>query len=608
MNLEEKISNFIDDVLKVEAVEEAFNFYIIHRPHLEAAKEDTRCQEWFSILNESHDQNDQALKFFINSAANPARNYKFNKKIMDDPLIQLLELSVTKKVVDARKVCDALLNSEHLKAERADFWLATFQLVRKIIGGVDYKGVREIMKNSIEKIKPIVAEKSPALEPQIEVVRQLLAYIFDRNAALLPGYFIVNEILKSFPENPLGPNWTISSMMADFLNSFRPTAQMVSSTLKHRMRPIAEQSGKAYQISSWKIDPSTLKFLLIRTITYDKILPYSKELVQPQKEMLIYLLRQLSSKELVNSVLGVQKPRKDPATGVSPPQRYPLLEEQLVTLFYQAMEEAEESLKDNSELDPNLSLLWWNLSSELIFFLLYQFVTFPTFVDAIHEKLKTQISKKKPMKEGRDFLMWALLQFISGSIAKNTSTDFIPVLKLFSLYDEKYPLPVPKGKSASRKLSAAAIYVHLSRKMATQSGENSKDLTLNQFGFTLPIALKEHYDYLRSLSKNEDFDVTQSLKEDYKVPLLCNTFSTAQEYFQVLISDLIKTIAGGNVLNVGNQIDSSSVQTIEMAGSNVQAYAPTVPLSMEILDQMSVHAKMSLTHSIGKFVSLYRKS
>ena len=87
------------------------------------------------------------------------------------------------------------------------------------------------------------------------------------------------------------------------------------------------------------------------------------------------------------SVLGVQKPRKDPTTGLSPPQRYPLLEEQLVELFYQAMQEAETSLKDNQELDPNLSLLWWNLSSELIFFLLYQFVSFPTFVDAIHDKL-----------------------------------------------------------------------------------------------------------------------------------------------------------------------------------------------------------------------------
>ena len=160
---------------------------------------------------------------------------------------------------------------------------------------------------------------------------------------------------------------------------------MVSSTLKHRMRPIAEQSGKAHQISSWKIDPTTLKFLLIRNITYDRILPYSKELVRPQKEMLIYLLRQLSSKELVNSVLGVQKPRKDPQTGQSPATRYPLLEEQLVTLFLEAMQEAENSLKENPDLDPNLSLLWWNLSSELIFFLLYQFVTFPTFVDSIFE-------------------------------------------------------------------------------------------------------------------------------------------------------------------------------------------------------------------------------
>ena len=200
-------------------------------------------------------------------------------------------------------------------------------------------------------------------------------------------------------------------------------------------------------------------------------------------------------------------------------------------------------------------------------------------------------------------MMWALLQFISGSIAKNTSTDFIPVLKLFSLYDEKTPLPVPVGKSATRKLSAAAIYVHLSRKMA----ENSKDLSQNQFGFTLPIALKDHYEYLQSLSKNEDFDVNSSLKEDFKVPLLCNTFSTAQDYFQVLISDLIKSIAGWNVLNVGNQIDSTNLQTIEMAGSNVQAYAPTVPMSMEILDQMSVHAKMSLTASIGTpYLSIYR--
>ena len=42
-----------------------------------------------------------------------------------------------------------LLASEHLRPHKSDFWLAAFRLVRKIIGGVDYKGVREIMKHSI---------------------------------------------------------------------------------------------------------------------------------------------------------------------------------------------------------------------------------------------------------------------------------------------------------------------------------------------------------------------------------------------------------------------------------------------------------------------------
>ena len=189
-------------------------------------------------------------------------------------------------------------------------------------------------------------------------------------------------------------------MMSNFLNSFRPTAQMVSAALKFRMRPIVEQTGKAHQISSWKIDPSTLKFLLKNNITYDRILPYSKDLVQPQHDLLIYILRQLSSKELVNNVMGLQKPRKDPNTGLSPATRYPLLEEQLVNLFIKAMDEAEEALEINPELDLNQCLLWWNLSSELIFFLLYQFVTFPTFVDSIHKVRGNNVDELLKGKEG----------------------------------------------------------------------------------------------------------------------------------------------------------------------------------------------------------------
>ena len=58
-----------------------------------------------------------------------------------------------------------------------------------------------------------------------------------------------------------------------------------------------------------------------------------------------------------------------------------MLEEQLVHLFVTAMTE-EDGAYDDSEA------LWRNLSSELIFSVLFQYITFPTFVSSVTEKLK----------------------------------------------------------------------------------------------------------------------------------------------------------------------------------------------------------------------------
>ena len=52
--------------------------------------------------------------------------------------------------------------------------------------------------------------------------------------------------------------------------------------------------------------------------------------------------------------------------------------------------------------------------------------------------------EKKQLKAGRDKLMWVLLQFISGSIQKNPTADFVPVLRLFCMYaGDTEPIPVP---------------------------------------------------------------------------------------------------------------------------------------------------------------------
>ena len=72
-------------------------------------------------------------------------------------------------------------------------------------------------------------------------------------------------------------------------------------------------------------------------------------------------------------------------------QRCSVLEDQLVDLVVLAMERSENdtsSMEDGTteEGDSN-QLLWQHLSSQLIFFVLFQFARFPHMVNALFEKV-----------------------------------------------------------------------------------------------------------------------------------------------------------------------------------------------------------------------------
>lgn len=54
-------------------------------------------------------------------------------------------------------------------------------------------------------------------------------------------------------------------------------------------------------INPWKLDPTTLKFSLKGN------LPYDEELLQPQTQLLRYVLKQPYSRDMVCSMLGLQK-------------------------------------------------------------------------------------------------------------------------------------------------------------------------------------------------------------------------------------------------------------------------------------------------------------
>ncbi|KAI1240951.1 hypothetical protein IHE44_0009403 [Lamprotornis superbus] len=339
-------------------------------------------------------------------------------------------------------VCESLINSDTLEWERTQLWALTFKLIRKIIGGVDYKGVRDLLKVILEKILTIPNTVSSAVVQQLLAAREVVAYILERNACLLPAYFAVTEIRKLYPEGKL-PHWLLG---------------------RCSLLPVVNNSGA--MCNSWKLDPTTLRFPL------KGLLPYDKDLFEPQTALLRYVLEQPYSRDMVCNMLGLNKQHK---------QRCPVLEDQLVDLVVYAMErsETEEKFDDGG----TSQLLWQHLSSQLIFFVLFQFASFPHMVLSLHQKLAG-----RGLIKGRDHLMWVLLQFISGSIQKNALADFLPVMKLFDLlYPEKEYIPVPdiNKPQSTHAFAMTCIWIHLNRKAHS---DNSK------LQIPIPHSLKLHHD------------------------------------------------------------------------------------------------------------------
>jgi mediator of RNA polymerase II transcription subunit 23 len=77
---------------------------------------------------------------------------------------------------------------------------------------------------------------------------------------------------------------------------------------------------------------------------------------------------------------------------------------------------------------------------------------------------------------------------------------------------------------------------------------------------------------------------------DYRIAILCNAYSTNQDYFTRPMAALVETIYG--------QKPGQPPITSQSGMNN----GPTTPLSMEVLDSLTVHSKMSLIHSIGTHV------
>ncbi|OWR46814.1 mediator of RNA polymerase II transcription subunit 23 isoform X1 [Danaus plexippus] len=547
-----QVANIVNEILRVEAVEEAFSCFLVYKPEQESERLSIYQKKLCSIMSSpSAEVQESAIRQYLTLTAVLTNRYKMKQ------LLGLLENLVNTNILQARMLCDCILTSEKLVYKNSDYWIECFNLVRRVIGGVDYKGVREIMKGCREKAQTLPVRLNSSTMPQMRALCNVIEYIFDRNASLLPAYFIVTEIQKDYPDNNHWPHWQLAKLLTTFVESFKPCAQMVSIIGHSQMLPVVEFSGYAdHLVNPWRLDPTTLKFSLKGN------LPYDDELLKPQISLLRHVLQQPYSRDMMCSMLGLQKQHK---------QRCIALEDQLVELMILPMERSEQENEDDEM--PSTHWCWLHLSSQVIYLILIGFASFPSIVMGLHNKLVGC-----DLKKGRDHLMWVLLQFISGSIQRNPLSNFLPIIKLHELlYPEKEALPMPDYTKAhcTHQMAVVCIWMHLLKKA------ESEHKTM-----IMPQNLKVQYEFLQHLMTSNNTPTLMGA--DYRIALLCNAYSTNQEYYARPMGIIIETL-------FGNQKP--------MPNGNPAAPLPTVPLSMCILDSLTLHCKMSLIHSIVTHVA-----
>ncbi|KAL3868089.1 hypothetical protein ACJMK2_040926 [Sinanodonta woodiana] len=550
--VEDRVVDVVSELMRGEAIEEGFSGFIKHTAtSLQWKRElcfNTMTELWANIPQESHLP---ALKAYVQCYFEQTNHNRV------DLLAEILEVMVENSILQARPVCETLLSNEKLMYQHAHMWIRTFQIIRKIIGGVDYKGCRDLLRAILDKCQTLPDQDNISLMNQVEAIVNVVSYILDRNVCLLPAYFAVNEIVKVCTDDKRWPHWRLGRMLSDFVNSFRPTAHMVTISGRSELLPVVGHSMSNSNV--WRLNPNSLHFFL------NGPLPYNKDLQEPQAGLLKYVLQQPYSRDMVGTMLSLNKQVK---------QRCEVLEEQLVDLVVSAMEQSENS---DPNSDPGLShLLWQHLSSQLIYFVLFQFASFPHMVMSLYDKLKG-----RNLNKGRDHLMWVLLQFISGSIQKNPLTDFLPVLKLYDLlYPDSAPLQPPDISKAqsTHAMASTCIWIHLNKKAQTDKVRLLRPI---------PNALRDHLNSLRehleSLNQNQSKLTLPG--NDYRIALLCNAYSTNPEHFNLPMGLLVESIYGNN-------------KNTTLLPGNLVAAAPTQPLPMNLLDSLTVHAKMSLIHSI----------
>lgn len=537
---EDIVHKYVESALKTEVLEDSFLTSVATNHGDESECPGVKS---FLMTISKTSEPDKVIKHYVNLMAHVRSPTKF------DRLFQTLRLVIKQHPNLGKAVCEALLSCENLDHHNHNSWMKSFAYIAEILPTVDYKGVRDILKYVLEIIYSLPERFDTSIVPQLDTLYATFSMILDREACLLPAYLGLDELQKKITQGN-APVWKFAELFYHFIESFRPTAQIFSISNRPELLPVVGFSNYGTN-PSWRLDAISAKFQL------KGLLPYKDKLREPQAGQVRYLLEQSGSRDMLCSALSVN-------TKPSQQTRCSELIEQIAASFIRIMERSPANIEllSQSSTESSERLFQWIHLSNNLFFYIQTTISFNHLIDSICDKLIV-----KNLRRGREHLMWALLQYITGS-PKSSLTDFVAVTKLFdTLYPGRTPIPVPPGDSPLSPyiLAAASVWLQVIKR---------SEMDQAKFSRPLPLPLQKHYEYLTN-SKNFS-DPSTSIT--FKDVAFLNAHGVAKGSYPIT-----------NIADLLSKCDANNTQ-------NNLAVASPLPLSL--LDTLTTHSKVALLHTL----------
>ena len=131
--MSESIAAILNDILRVDNIDEGFSCFLVHRSNAERDKINSWQQEMANVFKTtSTEQTEAAVRqiLCVSATCAPSRLQL---------LLELVERLIRTGSLPPRLVCETIITCDKLQHQNSDFWLECFALLHRTIDMVEYK-------------------------------------------------------------------------------------------------------------------------------------------------------------------------------------------------------------------------------------------------------------------------------------------------------------------------------------------------------------------------------------------------------------------------------------------------------------------------------------